>query len=72
MLPESQLDRFMISYSLNELNENDQMKVLKEFKKNEDKQNIELFDLERLNLQKKKYYNRRYCIKLYFKHIKIY
>ena len=54
MLPESQLDRFMISYSLNELNYDDQLKVLKEFKENEDQQNTELFDLNELNLQKQK------------------
>ena len=52
ILPESQLDRFMISYSLNELNDDDQLKVLKEFKKDEDLQNFEKFDLTKLNLQK--------------------
>ena len=31
LLPESQLDRFMISFSLNELNDGDQLKVLNEF-----------------------------------------
>ena len=54
ILPESQLDRFMISYSLNELNDDDQLKVLKEFKKDEDLQNFEKFDLTKLNLQKQK------------------
>ena len=52
ILPESQLDRFMISYSLNELNDDDQLKVLKEFNKDEDLQNFEKFDLTKLNLQK--------------------
>tara|TARA_B110000971_G_scaffold73289_1_gene75192 strand:+ start:970 stop:1854 length:885 start_codon:yes stop_codon:yes gene_type:complete len=51
-LPESQLDRFMISYSLNELNENDQLKVLKEFNQNDDQLNQELFDLTKMNLLK--------------------
>ena len=44
LLPESQLDRFMISFSLNELNENDQIKVLKNqnLKENKIDKNINL------------------------------
>jgi len=53
ILPESQLDRFMISFSLNELNDIDQLKVLKEHKENDNLQKLELFDLEKINLQKK-------------------
>ena len=53
ILPESQLDRFMISFSLNELNDIDQLKVLKEHKENDNQQKLELFDLEKINLQKK-------------------
>ena len=52
MLPESQLDRFMISYSLNELNDSDQLKVLKDIKENNDLQNLELFNLNEANLKK--------------------
>ncbi len=53
ILPESQLDRFMISFSLNELNDGDQLKVLKEQKENDNQKNLELFDLEKINLKKK-------------------
>ncbi len=53
ILPESQLDRFMISFSLNELNDIDQLKVLKEHNENDNQQKLELFDLEKINLQKK-------------------
>ena len=53
LLPESQLDRFMISFSLNELNDEEQLKVLKEHKESDNQQNLELFDLKKINLQKK-------------------
>jgi MoxR-like ATPase len=53
LLPESQLDRFMISFSLNELNDVDQLKVLKEHKESDNQKNQEFFDLKKLNLQKK-------------------
>lgn len=53
LLPESQLDRFMISFSLNELNDGDQLKVLKEHKESHDQKNQEFFDLKKLHLQKK-------------------
>ena len=52
LLPESQLDRFMISFSLNELNDDEQLKVLRDYKNNFDEINSDKFDL--IKIQKNK------------------
>ena len=52
LLPESQLDRFMISFSLNELNDDEQLKVLRDYKNNFDEISSDKFDL--INIQKNK------------------
>ena len=52
LLPESQLDRFMISFALNELNDDEQLKVLRDYKNNFDEISSDKFDL--INIQKNK------------------
>ena len=52
LLPESQLDRFMISFSLNDLNDEEQLRVLKEHKGNFDKGNSDKFDLKKIQKDK--------------------
>ena len=52
LLPESQLDRFMISFSLNQLNDDEQLKILKDYKNNFDEISSDKFDL--INIQKNK------------------
>ena len=54
-LPDSQLDRFMISYSLSDLNDEDKIEMLKK-EVNLDQQKPENIDWQNLK-EKKKYYH---------------